>query len=1031
MSALVFAAARASDGLVGFAFGFFLLFALPAVVKLFTFGHGNFAFGDAIPEIDLGWDDGHAFLLGLDQKPINLSTVQQQFAFPQRFVISKAARQVFRDMAIDEPGFAAANLRERLAQSTFSLAERLYFSADEHDSGFEAVEQLVVVRGRAILRNNLDAGVLILIGARFGHKTIIAAATDKPQVSQWERFPVDARKLNQIVIGLLEALLFLCTSNIPLFTFWGIPCRLVERMLDLFGTRQNLSGGLLLRRLQCVALLAMVAVALEGCPKGNSEVAEGRKAEAIQDYDTALVHFERALRADPTNAEYKLRAQQARFDAGQFHVRQGQKAVKAGDLQLGLAEFQKAQLIDPSNVAADQEVKRTMELILANGAANQRSENLAPPDEQVLSGPPELKPLSRDPINLKMTNDARVVYETIAKLAGLSVIFDPDFTSRRITAELPNVTLEQALDAVSLESKAFWKPITPSVIFVAPDQPQKRKDVEDEEVKTFYLANTLTPQDLTEIVNGLRQLLDLHRVQQVNAQNAIVIRDTPDKLALASKIIGDIDRAKPEVLIHVQVLTASVNRLRDLGVLPGQSISVAFSPRSAFQPNTTSTTSTTSTTTTTTTTSTTSTTSTTANSISLNFLKQIGWQDFAITLPGAQANAILTDDRTRIVQDPELRVTDGQKATLKIGQRVPVATGSFQAGVGVGVTGSSGVVNPLVNTQFQYIDVGVNIEVTPRVHPDGEVSMKLTVEVSSIIGNSNIGGIMQPVISQRKIEHDIRLKEGEVSVLGGLIERTDSKNINGIPGIGEVPLMRYFFSDNQTTVAEDETLIVLTPHILRLPSLTAQNLKPMAAGTDSNVRVYREDASVDTPATAAPVAAVAPRPNPAAANPLPAISPTSMPQTAGVAVMPTPADTGSTAVQLHFEPAVTSMKNGDTATLGLAISNVTDLYSIPLMIHYDPAVIRVEEVRNGGFLSGGTQEIAVVQRIDQQKGEVIVSATRQPNTPGVNGTGTVLGFVVHAIGPGTSHLQILQVNAHNSQQQQIPIVSGEATIQVK
>ena len=195
----------------------------------------------------------------------------------------------------------------------------------------------------------------------------------------------------------------------------------------------------------------------------------------------------------------------------------------------------------------------------------------------------------------------------------------------------------------------------------------------------------------------------------------------------------------------------------------------------------------------------------------MNFLKQIGWQDFAITLPGAQANAILTDDRTRIVQDPELRVTDGQKATLKIGQRVPVATGSFQAGVGVGVTGSSGVVNPLVNTQFQYIDVGVNIEVTPRVHPDGEVSMKLTVEVSSIIGNSNIGGIMQPVISQRKIEHDIRLKEGEVSVLGGLIERTDSKNINGIPGIGEVPLMRYFFSDNQTTVTEDETLIVLTP----------------------------------------------------------------------------------------------------------------------------------------------------------------------------------------------------------------------------
>src|ERR1700690_4607379 len=134
-----------------------------------------------------------------------------------------------------------------------------------------------------------------------------------------------------------------------------------------------------------------------------------------------------------------------------------------------------------------------------------------------------------------MNNDARLGYEAIAKLAGLSVIFDPDFTSRRISVELPNITLEQGLDAVSLESKAFWKPLTPSVIFVAPDNPQKRRDIEDEVVKTFYVSNTLTPQDLTEIVTGLRQLLDLRRIQQVNSQNAIVIRDTPDKLVLAGK----------------------------------------------------------------------------------------------------------------------------------------------------------------------------------------------------------------------------------------------------------------------------------------------------------------------------------------------------------------------------------------------------------------------------------------------------------------------------------------------------------------
>jgi general secretion pathway protein D len=766
------------------------------------------------------------------------------------------------------------------------------------------------------------------------------------------------------------------------------------------------------------------ALLLGGCPKGNTDYDAGKKAASVQDYDTALVDFDRALRQDPTNPEYKLRVTQAKFDASQAHMAKGKQAFKNDDLQLALAEYQKASLLDPSNVAAEQEVKRTTEAIAARTAGANQAVNTAPPeDEQILAQPPQLKPLSAEMINVKMTNDARVVFDTIAKMAGVSVVFDPDFTSRRITAELPNVTLEQALDTVCLETKSFWKAITPNVIFIAPDQPQKRKDIEDEEVQTFYLSNTLTPQDLTEVVNGLRQLLDLHRLQQVNSQNAIVIRDTPDKLAVAAKIIRDIDKAKPEVLIHVQVLTASLDRLRDLGFLPGQSVGIAFTPRTKLQPNSGSSTSGSS--------STSTGAASTVQQITLGALKDLGVADYSITLPGATANAILTDDRTKIIQDPEVRVTDGQKATLKIGSRVPVATGSFQAGVGVGTTGGAGVVNPLVNTQFQYIDVGVNVEVTPRVHPDGEVSMKLVVDVSQITGTSNIGGINQPVIGQKKIEHDIRLKEGEVSILGGLIERTDTHNINGIPGLGEIPALQYMFSDNSKEIQEDETLIVLTPHILRFPSINADNLTVIGAGTDSNVKVYREPVAAQ-PAGAAPAGGNgagtgAGVKSSGMAAPGAGVAPASMTTPAQPGGAPNP----DAAVQLHFEPNTTMLKTGDSATIGLAVSNVQDLYSIPLLIHYDPAVISVEEVRDGGFLGGSnSQNIAIVQRIDAQRGEVVVSATRQPGTVGVNGTGTILGFVVHALAPGTTHLQVLQVNAHNSQQATIPMVSGEATIQV-
>src|SRR5262249_13226799 len=336
------------------------------------------------------------------------------------------------------------------------------------------------------------------------------------------------------------------------------------------------------------------------------------------------------------------------------------------------------------------------------------------------------------------------------------------------------VTIQQALDVVSLEAKAFWKPVTQNIVFVIPDQPQKHRDYEEQVVQTYYLSNTMLPQDLTEIVTGLRQLLDLKRIQQLNAQNAIIIRDTPDKLALAEKIIHDVDNAKPEVVIQVEVLQARRDKVHQLGIQPGSSATLTYAPPSSSSSNTKSP------------------------------LSQLGHlsTNYSITLPGATLNALSTDSTSHIIQNPELRSVDGQPAKLRVGDRVPVATGSFQAG-------TTASINPLVNTQFTYVDVGVNIDITPRIHPGGEVSMKVSIEVSSVTGTSTIGGIQQPIISQRKIEHDIRLKEGEVSVLGGLFDRTDQKTLNGWPGLAKIPILRYFFSTDTVEHQEDEVLIFL------------------------------------------------------------------------------------------------------------------------------------------------------------------------------------------------------------------------------
>ena len=767
-----------------------------------------------------------------------------------------------------------------------------------------------------------------------------------------------------------------------------------------------------MRRWCQFGVLIVVAVFAAGCPKDKQDYKAARHAVDLKDYDAAVDYYLKATKSDPHNVSYKIGLDQSRFEAGAAHVQKGLKLRDKGDFQGAVSEFQRAQIMDPSSTAADQELKRTLQMIGEQAQANQAPDQPLMENGQpgLAAAPPELKPLSRAPINLRMSNDIKVVFDTIGKLAGLTVIYDPDLQARRISVDLSNVTLEQALDIVSLQSKGFWKPVTENIIMIVPDNTQKRRDYEEQVVRTFYLSNVAIAQDLTEITTGLRQLLDLKRIQQVNAQNAIIIRDTPDKIALAEKIIRDIDKAKPEVIIQMEVLQARTDKLRNLGILPGQSASIAISPNA----------------TSTTTSNTTTTSTTTPGTVSLAQLTHLNQNDVVLTLPGATANFVLTDNTTKIIDNPEIRAIDGQPAKLRVGDRVPVATGSFQAGVGVGSTAGAGFVNPLVNTQFQYIDVGVNVDITPHVHANRDISLKVSVEVSSVTGQSTIGGIQQPIISQRKIEHEIRLKEGEVSILGGLFERTDSRQLNGWPGLANIPIMRYLFSTDNVDHQENENLIVLIPRIVRMPDWTRGNLRAIYSGTETYPGVKRE-MDIKTPtANPNPAAPAAPaEQNPVAPG---AIPPATQPGPTNTPGVPQAQTSGP---RIHFEPATLNLAPGQTATIGVVVENVNDLFSVPMLLQYNQAIISVEEVRHGGFLSGGTQEIALVQRVDKEHGQAIISATRQPNTPGVNGTGTLLGVVVKALAPGTTTLSIVQVNAKDSQQRPIPLVTSEATLRVQ
>jgi len=754
----------------------------------------------------------------------------------------------------------------------------------------------------------------------------------------------------------------------------------------------------------CVGTCLLAA----GCPKSTQQYNAGQKAENIQDYDSALSYYQKALAGDPRNASLRIRVDQMRFEAGESHIKKGLALREKGDLQGAAAEFQHASTIDPSSPVALQEFRRTLDQI--NDLAHKQDQQAidmedSGSDSELASSAPELKPLPNTSISLKMTNDVKIIFDTIGKLAGITITYDPDLPARRISVDLNNLTLQQALDIVCLQSKTFFKPITENIIFVAQESTQKHKDYDEQLVETFYLANTVQSQDLTEITNGLRQVLNLTKVQQLNSQNAIIVRDTADKLAIARKLLKDIDKAKPEVVIQVEVLSASTDRLRDLGILPGQSASINFQTPGTTTPTTPTTG---------------STTPTTPNSIPLKGF-HFGAADYNVTLPGATANFLLTDSATKIIQNPEIRSIDGQPAKLNVGSRVPIATGSFQAGVGVGTTS----VNPLVNTQFTYLDVGVNVNITPRVHPNHEVSLKVSIEVSQVNSFQTIGGIQQPVIGQRKIEHDIRLREGEVNILGGLFEKIDSKTLNGWPGLAQIPFIKYLTADNNNHQTENDVLIVLIPRIVRMPDWTRANLRPISTGVEQNITT-RRDRDTRTP-TAVPPQQVPAQQTPSAQvpvqqSPAAGISSAATEQTAGTNVQ---------GARLRFDPQTVNLAPGQTATLGISVDNVADLYSIPMILQFDPTVISVQDIQHGGFLSSGNQEIAIVKGGDESKGQLMIAATRQPNTPGVSGSGTLLGLVVKALKPGNTNLSIVQVNAKDSQQKPLALITGEATIQVK
>jgi general secretion pathway protein D len=449
----------------------------------------------------------------------------------------------------------------------------------------------------------------------------------------------------------------------------------------------------------------------------------------------------------------------------------------------------------------------------------------------------------------------------------------------------------------------------------------------------------------------------------------------------------------------------------------------------------------------------------------LNTLNNLSGKDFQLTLDSATAHLLYTDSNTKLIQNPQIRASENQKASLKIGDRVPIATGSFGSGFGgAGLAGANG----LVNTQFQYIDVGVNIDITPRVFNNREIGMKLSLDVSSVTGSSTIGGVTQPIISQRKIEHDIRMKEGEVNLLGGIFEIQDTKSVEGWPGLAQLPFLKYLFSENKTQRTENEIVFVLIPRIVRGQEISELNQRAIDVGTANALDIRRVGAKVITPTTPATQTPVPVQQQPPPAQPQPpqqqapgatppgnvqpasgtpqaqmqtqpaspsgappgGMTPGTQPSTAPQSQALAPSTPEAGPAQLRFEPASTTQAVGSTFNVQLVINNVRDLYSAPMQVSFDPKMLQVTSVSAGDFLSRDGQPVALVHRENADVGTITMNATRPPGTGGVTGNGVLFTFTFQAKTPGAATLTV-SPGGRNSSMQQLQIAPTTATINVR
>jgi general secretion pathway protein D len=802
-----------------------------------------------------------------------------------------------------------------------------------------------------------------------------------------------------------------------------------------------------MRRLTQVSALVLLIALLAGCAAGRA-FRRGEGRARVGDWDTAVTYFRTAVQADPDKPEYRIALERAMVNASRAHF-DSARALEAKDqLDGALAEYRLTVQFDPGNTQALERIIQLEKTIRDRAEAARPKSAIALLREQArqISPAPLLNPASRAPLDYNFKDASlRSILTFIGSATGINIIYDASFNDRTVTATLQG-SIEQVLNTLLSSNGLFYTVLDERTIAVAQDSAPNRLKYERQVAMTIPLSYA----DATELVQLLTTITRTTSGATIppvifpnKTNNSITVRATEPVLAVIRELVLTNDKPRAEITIDVEILEVSRSRTKELGLnLTQNQIGGIFSPEKV--PTVTAT-------------------GVEVPPFNVNTISQgVSTADFYLTVPAAIVKFLQSDINTRVLNQTQLRGSEGAQLTLKVGADEPYLTTSFSP-----IAGGGANVNPLSSYTFR--TVGINVQATPRLVTDeGDILLDLIMSNDTLGPPRLVGGQLAPSFPTRSVTTKLRLRDGESHLLAGLLQDDERRSMTGFPGIMSIPFLRNLFSATNDEIAQTDIVMLLTPRIIRTHEYTARDLAPIYVGTNQNFGLTGPPPLIATPPVEPETV-----PAPGVAPQAPAVPPGGLPvPTAPLGGTPGQVTSPAPAAPTTLQPPPTTLQpQGQVAppvdpaeqrnltaptTTTLAppaqisvtapagevrvaagpymvpiyATSVSRASTVTLTVTYNPAVLRMRTVQEGSFLRQAGTNVVFTPNTDAATGRVDLAFVRTGDKVGASGSGLLAALQFDAVGAGSSQLTISGTLA-NPTGGAIPVQFIPATVVVR